>query len=79
MAIFDVLRNKMRNFLQITENTTVTGLIIDQATTHEVECAINDIIYRADAYEIEQMFKNLAVTSGARFWTSTPSKGLSIR
>ena len=79
MAIFDTIRTKVRNFLQITENTTVTGIIIYQGTTHEVECAINDIIYRADAYEIEQMFKNLAVTSGARFWTSTPSKGLSIR
>ena len=79
MAIFDTLRDKMRNFLQITENTTITNLVIDQSMTREVESACYNVLYRADSYEIEQMFKNINFTGSARFWPSVPSSGLSLR
>lgn len=61
------VKNKMREFLEITNPSTVTRLAIEQDTTHEVNVALNKIMYRGDAAEMEQAFSELGKKM-ARFW-----------
>lgn len=64
------VRNRMREFLHITEISTVQSLMIEQDMNHEVNTAIHKILYRVDAHETEQAFKSLHIDS--RFWSAVP-------
>lgn len=74
----DNIREKVREFLQITEPSTATRMLIEQDMTHDVNVALHKILYRTDAYETEQAFKSLGADM-SRFWASVPSSQRKIR
>lgn len=57
------------------------ALMIREPTTFETNVIKNRIWYRGDAFEIDQFFHQTAdnMVAQARFWASSPSKGLNIR
>lgn len=59
-------------------DSTIT---INMSSSHEVNVMKNRIWYRGDPSEIEQFFKAAALDEvrKARFWASSPSKGLTVR
>lgn len=78
MSITDSIRNKLRDFLQITENSTITQLFVDSQMNHETEVGFNQILYRSDPYELQQAFKQLDAGMSC-FWAAVPSKNRQIR
>lgn len=66
------VRSSVREFLQISESSTVSSLSINQEMTHEVNVSMHKILYRVDPYETEQLFKTLNGSTG-RFWSAVPA------
>lgn len=77
MNITEAIRNKMRDFLKITENTT-TSLIINTTMNHDTEANFNKVLYRSDPTELQQAFKQLDTGTGT-FWAAVPSHNRQIR
>lgn len=75
------IRTRMQNFLQINKKQTATNLVINQDLSHEANTALHKILYRSNAYEAEQAFKQIAGSTAdlGRFWASAPSKDRNIR
>lgn len=76
MALKDVLRK----WLQI-QPATDQALFIREPSTYETNVIRNRIWYRGDPSELDQFFKQTAndEVTRARFWASSPSKGLRVR
>ena len=80
MSIFDKTRESIRrslqDFLQIRQETTTTSIVINQELTHGANTALHKVLYRSNAYEAQQAFKQIAGSSAdiGRFWSSAPNK-----
>ena len=77
MELVNSIRDKIREFLQITESNN-TYVKIETSMTHPVLCAVSEVMYRSDPYELEQCFKGLNLNNDM-FWAAVPSKGRKIR
>lgn len=58
-----------------------TSVTVRMTSPHEVSVMKNRIMYRGDPSELDQFFKATATdeVTAARFWASSPSKGMRIR
>lgn len=77
MEITNTIRNKLREFLKITD-ATVTSISVSAAYTHGLLCNLEEIMYRSDPSELEEAFKSLNFNN-SMFWASVPSHGRKIR
>lgn len=70
------IRRSLQDFLQIRQETTATSVVINQELTHGANTALHKVLYRSNAYEAQQAFKQVAESSAdlGRFWASAPNK-----
>ena len=74
-----VIKNMIRNWLEINE-ADGTNIKIDKLTDFEGQAFINEIWYRGEANELDQLYKQLDDRLGNKhFWASTPSSISNIR
>src|SRR3546814_16521370 len=69
-----MIRRSMRSFLKL-EQAQPNVITITEAMTFEDNAAKNQIWYRGDSYELDQLYKQLP-HSNINFWgaTSTPDR-----
>lgn len=81
MSFKDNLREKLQQFLQINNKNTALNLVINQDLSFEANTALHKVLYRSNAYEAEQAFKQIAGSTAdlGRFWAASPSSGRKIR
>ena len=74
-----VIKNMLRNWLEI-KNPDSLQVDIEQLTNFEGQAFINNIWYRGDASELEQLYEQLDDRLGnTHFWGSKPTAGMNIR
>ena len=73
----NALKNAIRSFLNL---TSASGLQIqiDELLDFEANAFVNEIWYRGDGYEIEQLYQSIPDYKFS-FWGATSTKGLEIR
>jgi len=73
------MKNMIRNWLQI-ESPSAIQLNIEQLNNFESQAFINNIWYRGDPNEIQQLYEQLNDKLGNKhFWGSKPTIGMNIR
>lgn len=76
------VKTMVKNWLNI-QPANGSSIMIIEPLTYEANVMRNRIIYRGDASEIEQFFKQAAdagdTVAQGRFWAAVPSSGLRIR
>lgn len=77
MGIMDMIRKSMRSFLKL-EQAQPNVITITEAMTFEDNAAKNQIWYRGDSYELDQLYKQLP-HSNINFWGATSTPGQEIR
>lgn len=67
------VKEKLRNWLQV-QPAMQTALMLTQTMTFETSVVRNQIWYRGDASELDQLYKSLPVdfTGRSRFWAAAP-------
>lgn len=74
-----VIKNMIRNWLEI-KNPDSLQIDIEQLTNFEGQAFINNIWYRGDAGELNQLYEQLDDKLGnTHFWGSRPTAGMNIR
>lgn len=74
-----VIKNMIRNWLEI-KNPSSIQIDIEQLNTFESQAFINNIWYRGEAGELEQLYEQLNDKLGnTHFWGSKPTIGMNIR
>lgn len=74
-----VIKNMLRNWLEI-KNPDSLQIDIEQLTNFEGQAFINNIWYRGDASELNQLYEQLDDKLGnTHFWGSKPTAGMNIR
>ena len=74
-----VIKNMIRNWLEI-KNPDSLQIDIEQLTNFEGQAFINNIWYRGDASELNQLYEQLDDRLGnTHFWGSKPTVGMNIR
>ena len=74
-----VIKNMIRNWLEI-KNPDSLQIDIEQLTNFEGQAFINNIWYRGDASELNQLYEQLDDRLGnTHFWGSRPTAGMNIR
>ncbi len=74
-----VIKNMIKNWLEINEANS-SQITIDKTTNFESQAFINNIWYRGDSSELDQLYKQLDnELANKHFWSSQPSKSMSIR
>ena len=74
-----VIKNMLRNWLEI-KNPDSLQIDIEQLTNFEGQAFINNIWYRGDASELNQLYEQLDDRLGnTHFWGSRPTAGMNIR
>lgn len=74
-----VIKNMIRNWLEI-KNPDSLQIDIEQLTNFEGQAFINNIWYRGDASELNQLYEQLDDKLGnTHFWGSKPTAGMNIR
>lgn len=71
----------VRNWLQIQPAVT-NGIVIQEALSFQASVIRNQIWYRGDASELEQLYKQLGAqdpTNAARWWAAVPGNNLKLR
>lgn len=71
------IRTRMKSFLRLDE-AQILQINITQGLDEETRVAKNTIWYRGDAYELEQLYKQLPNKQDT-FWGSVPTTGMEIR
>lgn len=71
------LANRLRSFLHIYPSRG-TSFKINELLDFESNVAVNKIWYRGDAYELDQLYKQISDNS-CTFWGSVPTAGLEVR
>ena len=68
------IKKLIRNWLDIQPAPSVQSITILEPLSFEANVAKNQIWYRGDASELDQLYKQLATDSvgNARFWAATP-------
>ena len=73
------MKNMIRNWLQI-EAPSAIQLNIEQLNNYESQAFINNIWYRGDPSELQQLYEQLNDKLGnKRFWGSKPTVGMNVR
>lgn len=74
------IKTGLRKWLELMPSQD-TAILIQEQSSFESNVIKNRILYRGDPSEIDQYFHQAAKdqVSKARFWASSPSKGLNIR
>lgn len=74
-----VIKNMIRNWLEIKKPDSLQ-IDIEQLTNFEGQAFINNIWYRGDANELNQLYEQLDDRLGnTHFWGSRPTVGMNIR
>ena len=74
-----VIKDMIKNWLEIKDNEG-NQITIDKTTNFESQAFINNIWYRGDASELDQLYKQFDDgLANKHFWSSQPSKSMSIR
>ena len=74
-----VIKDMIKNWLEIKE-ADGSQITIDKTTNFESQAFINNIWYRGDASELDQLYKQFDDgLANKHFWSSQPSKSMSIR
>ena len=73
----NALKNAIRSFLNLTEASGLS-LQIDELFDLETNAFVNEIWYRGDSYELEQLYKSIPHYKYS-FWGAASTKGLEIR
>ena len=73
------VKNMVRNWLEIKPPESIQ-IDIEQLTDYQGQAFINDIWYRGDANELEQLYSQIRDTLGNKhFWGSKPTAGMNVR
>ena len=70
------VRNMLRSFLQIQE-AQPTSFMVHELMDYEGNAFKNNIWYRGDSYELDQLYKQIQNTN-CSFWGSVPTPGMEI-
>ena len=74
-----VIKNMIRNWLEIKEPDSA-NIVINKINTFESQAFINNIWYRGEANELDELYKQLDDGMGNKhFWASAPTNGNKIR
>lgn len=73
----NALKNAIRSFLNLTEANGLS-IQIDELLDFEANAFVNEIWFRGDGYELEQLYKSIPDYKYS-FWGATSTKGLEIR
>lgn len=74
-----VIKNMIRNWLEIKEPDSA-NIVINKLNTFESQAFINNIWYRGEANELDELYKQLDDGMGNKhFWASAPTNGNKIR
>ena len=73
----NALKNALKSFLNVTEANGLS-LQIDELLDFEANAFVNEIWFRGDGYELEQLYKSIPDYKYS-FWGATSTKGLEIR
>lgn len=79
--IGEKVKSMVRNWLQI-QPATVNSIVIQEALSFQASVIRNQIWYRGDASELEQLYKQLGQqdpTNAARWWAAVPGNNLKLR
>lgn len=72
------LKDKIRTWLEIKEDTSPKAFVIHQNEDFETSCIINKIWYRGDGSELSELHKQLQNRQHS-FWGSVPTAGMEIK
>lgn len=73
------VKNVIKNWLEIDKPDSIQ-LDIEQLNTYESQAFINNIWYRSEPSELEQLYKQLNdKLDNKHFWGSKPTRGMNIR
>lgn len=74
-----VIKDMVRNWLEI-KNSDGINISIDKLTDFEGQAFINEIWYRGEPNELDQLYKQIRDELGNKhFWSSEPSASMNIR
>ena len=74
-----VIKNMIKNWLEIKEPDSIS-ITINKINTFESQAFINNIWYRGEANELDELYKQLDDGMGNKhFWASAPTYGNKIR
>ena len=74
-----VIKNMIKNWLEIKEPDSA-NIVINKINTFESQAFINNIWYRGEANELDELYKQLDDGMGNKhFWASAPTNGNKIR
>lgn len=71
----------LRNWLQI-QPAVQNSIVLQEPLSHQASVIRNQIWYRGEAAELEQLYKQLGVqdsTNAARFWAAVPTNAIKLR
>lgn len=77
MNISEKFIKTMRSVFRI-KKSDINTLEVSELLTYKANCFKNNIWYRGDSYELDQLYKQIS-NHNANFWGSVPTKGLEIR
>ena len=75
------VKSMLRNWLQI-QPAAQNSIVLQEPLSHQASVIRNQIWYRGEAAELEQLYKQLGAqdgTNAARFWAAVPSNNLKLR
>lgn len=73
----NAIKNALRSFLNLTEANSL-NIQIDELLDFEANTFVNEIWFRGDSYELEQLYKSIPDYKYS-FWGATSTRGLEIR
>ena len=73
----NALKNAVRSFLSLSESTGISAQI-NELFDFETNAFVNEIWFRGDGYELEQLYKSIPDYKYS-FWGAASTKGLEIR
>ena len=73
----NAIKNALRSFLNLTEANNL-NIQIDELLDFEANAFVNEIWFRGESYELEQLYKSIPDYKYS-FWGATSTRGLEIR
>lgn len=73
----NAIKNALRSFLNLTEANSL-NIQIDELLDFEANAFVNEIWFRGESYELEQLYKSIPDYKYS-FWGATMTRGLEIR
>ncbi len=75
------VKSMLRNWLQI-QPAAQNSIVLQEPLSHQASVIRNQIWYRGEAAELEQLYKQLGAqdsTNAARFWAAVPANDVKLR